>query len=383
MQISRKFKNFWHWLQAIAACVYFGFPGRKLTVIGVTGTDGKTTTTNLIYHILTMAGYKTAVLSTLSSAHTTTPASWKLQKFLSQSKKNNCTHVVLEVSSHAIDQNRVWGIPFAVGVLTNIADNEHLDYHKTFENYKNTKINFINLCKNKVIPDDKSLLSRINGQYVTFNLGKDKFPYETKLLGDFNKLNVLAAAEAAKILGVNLTVIKAAIKSFTSLPGRLEIVREKPFKVIVDFAHTPQAFEKVLPFVKKIGKRLIHVFGCTGERDKGKRPLMGKIASQHDDVIILTTEDTYNEDPNRIIEQILKGIVNYESRIKRGTLHVILDRREAIKRALNIARKDDVVIITGVGHQKSLNIKGKEVPWSDQKVVIEEMMVSKKAHGKR
>ncbi len=344
--MMRKLKNYGHWVEAVAAGIYYGFPGRKLKVIGVTGTDGKTTTTNLIYHILTAAGFKTAVLSTLSSAHTTTPDSWKLQRFLAQSAKNKCTHVVLEVSSHAIDQHRIWGINFAVGVLTNIADHEHLDYHKTFENYKNTKMKFINSCKIKILPQKSRR-------------------YETKLVGDFNMQNIASAVAVAKAMNIDDKIIKTAVANFEPPAGRLEVITRKPFTVIVDFAHTPQAFEKVLPEVKKMGKRLIHVFGCTGDRDKTKRPLMGSIAAKYDDEIILTHEDTYSENPEKIIDDIQCGISRHSG------LSRISDRREAIHKALMLAKPGDVVLLTGVGHQKSLNIAGKEIPWSDQKVVLE------------
>lgn len=343
----RKLKNFGHLLEAIIAAFYYRFPARKLVIVGVTGTDGKTTTTNLIYHILTEAGIKTAVLSTLSSAHTTTPDSWRLQKFLTQSLHNKCTHVVLEVSSHAIDQYRIFGTNFAVGVLTNIADNEHLDYHKTFEKYKNIKLKFLQSCEKTV-------------QWEDFK----KYRFETKLVGEFNRQNCLAAIGVAKALGIDDENIRKAVASFKSLPGRLEVVVRKPFTVIVDFAHTPQAFEKVLPEVKKMGKRLIHVFGCTGDRDRGKRPIMGAIAAKFDDVIILTHEDTYLEDPGEIVNQIKSGI-------KEKTPIILLDRRLAIGKALELAKSGDVVLLTGVGHQKSMNIGGHEVPWSEQKVVLE------------
>lgn len=343
----QKLKNYWHLFESVVAAVFYNFPAKKLIVIGVTGTDGKTTTVNLIHHILTETGYKAAVISTLSSTHTTTPDSWKLQKFLWQSSKNGCTHVVLEISSHAIDQNRIWGINFAVGVLTNIAQNEHLDYHKTFENYRQTKLRFLASCK----------------QAVTSADWPKKFRFQTKLLGEFNRQNILAATAAAQSLGLPNKDILEAIKTFKAPSGRLEVVIKKPFTVIVDFAHTPQAFEAVLPVAKKMGKRLIHVFGAAGDRDKSKRPIMGQVASHFDDLIILTHEDTYFENPTDIISQIESGVTSDHL--------VIADRREAIKKALEIAKPGDVVILTGVGHQKSLNIGGKEVPWSDQKVVKE------------
>ncbi|MEK7127405.1 MAG: UDP-N-acetylmuramoyl-L-alanyl-D-glutamate--2,6-diaminopimelate ligase [Patescibacteria group bacterium] len=345
----RKIKNYWHLLEAVFWNVYYGFPAKKLTVIGVTGTDGKTTTVNLIHHILTTAGIKAGIWSTISSAHTTTPNPKTLQKFLRDGLNKGRTLAVLEISSHAIDQNRIWGIPFKVGVLTNIADNEHLDYHKTFEKYRTTKLNWLKTCKKQIRWQDV------------------KFEFKTNLLGEFNRQNCLSAIGAAKALGISDEIIRKAVASFEAPSGRLDLVVAKPFKVYVDFAHTPQAFEQVLPTVKPKDGRLIHVFGCTGDRDKGKRPIMGKIASQYDDIIILTHEDTYSEDPEKIINDIEKGITRHSG------LSRIPNRRDAIKKALELAKPGDVVIITGVGHQKSLNIGGKEIPWSDQEVVKELM----------
>ncbi len=342
----RKLKNFGHLVTSIIAALYYRFPGKKLIVIGVTGTDGKTTTTNLIYHILTTAGYKSGISSTLDSPHMTTPGRWRLQQFLARCVANKCTHAVVEVSSFAIDQHRVWGIPFEVGVLTNIADHEHLDYHKTFENYEKTKMNFIKNCKIQILPQKPR-------------------HFETKLIGDFNMQNISSAVAVAKALNIDSKIIEKAIASFEPPSGRLEIVIKKPFTVIVDFAHTPQAFEKVLPEAKKMGKKLIHVFGCTGDRDKSKRPLMGAIAEKFDDEIILTHEDTYLENPQTIINEISAGI--------KKPVTVILDRREAIKKALEIAKPGDIVLLTGVGHQKTMNLGGKEIPWSDQKTVLELM----------
>lgn len=368
----QKLKNILHFFESLFGAVIFGFPGRKLKVIGVTGTDGKTTTVNLIHHILTTAGYKTGISSTLSSVHTTTPGRWRLQKFLRQCLDNGCTHVVLEVSSIAIDQHRTWGIDFVIGVLTNIANNEHLDYHGSFENYRDIKIKFLKNCKKIVANGDDPSVTFLNG--AVFYTIKDwgKYDYETQLIGDFNRMNILAATTVAREMGISQDVIAKAVASFESPSGRLEFVVKKPFSVIVDFAHTPQAFEKVLLEIKKTclpAGRLIHVFGCTGDRDKSKRPIMGEIASKFDDVIILTHEDTYSEDPKKIISEIATGVTKEHLEI--------LDRKEAIKQALGMAKSGDVVLITGVGHQKSLNIGGKEVPWSDQKVV-KELMKKKK-----
>ncbi len=369
-------RNFFHLFESVVAAVYFGFPGKKMVIVGVTGTDGKTTTVNLIHHILTTAKIKTGMWSTISSAHTTTPGRWRLQKFLAECVRNGDTHAVVEVSSHAIDQNRLWGIDFTVGVLTNIADNEHLDYHKTFTSYAKTKLRFLQTCKKVVLPEAVPQLSISNFKprldRSQFSISQwDKYHYQTKLPGDFNRLNILAAAAACRELGLDEETIRKAVAGFEPLPGRLEILAKKPFTVIVDFAHTPQAFENVLPVAKKMGKRLIHVFGCTGDRDKGKRPLMGAIAAKYDDVIILTHEDTYSENPGKIMDEIEKGIsLGNKGNRGDGGYYKIGDRGEAIHKALMLAKPGDVVLLTGVGHQKTMNIGGREIPWSDQKAVL-------------
>jgi len=393
--VIQKLKNIIHFLEALAASKVYSYPKDQMTVIGVTGTDGKTTTVNLLHHILTTAGFKTGIFSTLSTAHTSSPGRGKLHQFLKQCYENKCSHVVLEVTSIGIDQFRAGFIPFKIGILTNIANNEHLDYHKTFEKYQKTKLGFLLSCPTIVAnADDQSfdlLKSQIDKQkLISFGLKKNadqkakSISYspkgtefvlqgekvQTKLLGEFNVLNTLAAVTAAKELGVEDKFIIKALKTFDRPAGRLEVVVERPFVVIVDFAHTPQAFEKVLPVAKlllKNGGRLIHVFGATGSRDKGKRPVMAKVSAKFSDQIILTHEDTYLEDKQTIVDSLEKGLL--EAKFK--NYQKILDRREAIETAINMARSGDVIIITGVGHQKSMNVGGKELAWSDQKVVLE------------
>ena len=390
----RKLKNAVHLAQARWANFRSGNPSSKLTVIGVTGTDGKTTTSSLIHHILTTAGVKTGISSTLLSPHTTTPGRGAVHRFLAQCLKNSCTHAIIEVTSIGIDQNRVAAIKFDIGVLTNIAQNEHLDYHGTFEKYRDTKINWLLSYKTIVTNADDSSLSNLksllqrsaepisnryvkNQKLITYGIKTkaDIIPkslkYTTMLLGEFNTYNILAAITVCRELEIPDETITQAIATFKAPEGRLEVVTTKPFTVIVDFAHTPQAFEKVLPVAKSLLKskknKLIHVFGATGDRDQDKRPIMAAIASKYDDYIFLTTEDTYSEEPKNILESLEKGLkdswyANYK---------VIPDRREAIRRALNFATKGDVVILTGVGHQKSINAAGREIPWGEAKVVKE------------
>lgn len=379
----RKIKNIGHLITNLAVNQYYRSPAKSLTVVGVTGTDGKTTTSSLIHHILLTAGIKAGISGTLMSAHTTTPGRGQLQKMLKEFVKNGCTHVVLEVTSIAIDQHRIAGIKFDIGVLTNIANNEHLDYHGSFENYRAAKIKFLKNCKTAIINSDDPSSSFWNGQnnklqktvFYAIKSKADVTPktlkYTTKLLGEFNQYNILAAIATARELGISDELIQKAISTFDPPAGRLEIVTTKPFTVIVDFAHTPQAFEKVLPVARSLLKakssKLIHVFGATGDRDRAKRPIMAAIASKFDDFIFLTHEDTYSEDPKRIISSLEQGLKDswYEK------YKIVDDRHEAIRRALNSAAKGDVVILTGVGHQKSMNIGGKEIPWSETKVVKE------------
>ena len=388
--MPQKLKNIYHLGRAILACVLYGLPAKNLKVIGVTGTDGKTTTVSLIYHILRIAGKKVARVTTVDSEidgkkvaaflHTTTPDPFNLQRFLRSCLKAGCEYVVLEVSSHGIDQNRIWGIPFEIGVLTNLAPREHTDYHGSFETYKRTKMKFIDSCQKRIIG-----LAGLTPKEISYSNAGTRFKldglwFRTKLLGEFNLRNCLSAVAVARALGFDDKVTSSAIAAFSPPAGRMEVVTTKPFTVIVDFAHTPQAFENVLPATRMLLRtrksRLIHVFGATGDRDKRKRPLMGKIASQYDDIVILTHEDTYTEDPAGIISQLeegLQGLDDYSNKrsakIDRKFYLKVLDRLEAIKKALFLAKTGDVVLLTGVGHQQTMNIGGKEVPWSEQRIV--------------
>ncbi len=329
---------------------FYGNPSNKLKIIGVTGTKGKTTTCHLIYHILTKLGKKVGLISSITTQgfHTTTPDVILLNKELAGMVKKGYEFAVVEVSSHGIDQGRIAGIKFAVGVLTNIAP-EHLDYHKTFKEYKRVKMSFINSAKFKVIA-----------------------PKETNidiLPGKFNNLNIEAAIHAVEFLGINKEAALEAARSFQLPEGRLEeISNNKGFRIFVDFAHTPDSLLAALKYLKGITSgRLISVFGCAGERDPHKRPKMGKIASELCDIVVLTSEDPRTEKAEDIIKQIKSGIkTNLEN------VHDFVDRKKAIEFALKIAKKDDTVAIFGKGHEKSMNLDGiHEIPWSDQEVVRE------------
>lgn len=400
----QKAKNQYHLSQAMLANIIYWFPARKLKVIGVTGTDGKTTTASLIYHVLEKAGYRTSLISSVGAIinnkssnigfHVTTPGRFALQAYLKRSRKEDVEYVILELTSHALDQYRAFGVPIEVGVLTNIS-NEHLDYHKTYEKYVSAKLKLLKKSKIAVInKDDKSYKfvkdPLKHKKVITYGLKKDSdinphnFPFKTKLIGQFNQYNCLAAISALLQLHIPDPHIRQGLLSFKAPAGRQEIVYQKDFTVINDFAHTPNSFAVILPEMKKLAKnKLIHVFGAAGKRDKYKRSEMGKISSISSDIIVLTAEDPRDEKPEDINLQIMSGIkdssfgiVNYEA-LKEKQVYLdeknkyiisIPDRKEAIEFALSIAKKGDVVLLTGKGHEKSINYGKTEQQWNESEV---------------
>jgi len=385
----QRIKNLYHLLVAIFANAIFLFPSRGMKVIAVTGTDGKTTTVNLIYHILRSSGYKASMISSISAVidgksydtgfHVTTPASFALQKFLAKARHAKSEFFVLEVTSHAIDQNRIFGVPVEVGVLTNITS-EHLDYHKTYDNYLKTKSNLLKKAKMCVINSDDisyTLLSEVKSKklpenWITYGLSQssDYNPNtfditKARLVGDFNKYNVLASVSVAKSLGIKDELIKKALGNFSMPIGRVDYVYQKDFSIMIDFAHTPNAFEKILSTVRPITKgKIIHVFGSAGERDILKRPFLGEISSQYCDILVLTAEDPRSEDVNKIIAEIEVGIKKEQAEVIR-----IPDRKEAIEAAIQMAKKDDLVLITGKAQEGSMTTGQEELPWDEFEVV--------------
>lgn len=385
-------KNIYHLFQAIIANIAYGFPSNGMTIIGVTGTDGKTTTSSMIYHILREAGLKTALISTLGAVidgktydigfHVTTPDSFGVQSYIKKAKKAGVKYLVIETTSIGLHQNRVFGIPFKIGVLTNVT-NEHLDYHKNYQKYVKAKARLFQIAKTAILnADDKSFDFIIpyirNKKIITYGMKENailnpkKFPFKTKLIGDFNQYNSLAAIAVAKELGIKDSIINRALLSFTPPTGREEIVFDKDFKVIIDFAHTPGAFQAVLPEVKKITRnKLIHIFGSAGLRDKYKRPEMGKISSAFADIIIVTAEDPRTESVEDITSEIEKGI---DSKFDKKLLLKIPDRKKAILKGIELAEKGDVVLLTGKGHESSMNYGKGEVAWSEHEAVKEALI---------
>ena len=377
----QQIKNLYHLLRAIAANIWYGFPSHKIKVIGVTGTDGKTTTTHLLYYILTSAGKNVAMLSTIyakvggkeydTGFHVTTPDSFLVQKLLHTAIKNGDEYFVLETTSHALDQNRVWGVKFEAAVLTNIT-HEHLDYHKSMQEYAKAKWRLIKMAKIAVVNEDdeetrKYIVNRATCDVRTYGLMNQAdymidFRKEIPELADFNAYNYLGAYALCKELKIDEISIINALKKFKLPAGRIDIVYNKKFMVIVDFAHTPNGIARILEtvkkqFVHKKGK-LIHVFGSAGLRDNTKRFAMGKASATFADISYITEEDYRTEDPQKIADEISLGF-------KEKQYFVELDRKKAIHDAIKNAKQNDVVVITGKGHEKSL-CRGKvEYPWSD------------------
>jgi UDP-N-acetylmuramoyl-L-alanyl-D-glutamate--2,6-diaminopimelate ligase len=390
---------------AILATRMYGNPSSGLEIIAVTGTDGKTTTTSLIYHILKSARRKVAMISTVEAKigkksldtgfHVTTPDPFMLQRLLRRIRSQKIRYVVLEVTSHGLDQFRFYPIKPSIAVLTNIT-HEHLDYHGTYEKYRSAKLRLfkgaIHAVINKDQPDfpviNASLPKTLFSTYslitdsqlraedvvesvdsISFRLGRTV--YKLPMTGLYNVSNALAAISTALLLEVHPTDIKRALLSFPGIKGRLEsIPNNRGIHAFVDFAHTPNALKEVLTNLKNKKdktEKLIVVFGSAGLRDVTKRPLMGKYAAQFADQIIITSEDPRTEDPRDIVKDIMSGIPSGARR----KVVVELDRGVAIDRAINeFARPGDWVVSCGKGHENSMNLDGwEETPWSDQKAM--------------
>ncbi len=372
---------FYHLPKAVLANFIYGFPTRKLKVIGITGTDGKTTTTNMVYQIIKNSGKKVSMISSVNAVisgksydtgfHVTSPDPFTLQKLASQAK--NDEYLVLEVTSHALDQYRAWGIKFDVGIVTNIT-HEHLDYHKTLINYLNTKLKLLKEVKFAIVNFNlKDKIKKVGGKkIITFGMEKGDFNqkdvcFKLKLAGDYNIENALASLACAFVLDIDKKIARKTLEEFFGVKGRMEEIKNnKNIRVVVDFAHTPNALLQALTALKKTTKgRLIAVFGAAGKRDVGKRKIMGKIAAQKANITVITAEDPRGE-LDLIIRQITSGA--YESGARDGiNLFIVKDRAEAINFAIKtLAKRGDTVGIFGKGHELSMNIDGREeIPWSD------------------
>ncbi|PIV14023.1 hypothetical protein COS44_01260, partial [bacterium (Candidatus Gribaldobacteria) CG03_land_8_20_14_0_80_36_40] len=393
--------SWYHFGLAFLSALIYSFSSKKLKVIGVTGTKGKSTVVELAGVILENAGYKVASVSSIkfkidkkewpNKLKMTMPGRFKLQGFLRKAVKAGCQYAILEVTSEGILQHRQKFIDFDIALFTNLSP-EHIERHGSFEKYRQAKGKLFQATKNiHVINIDDE-----NAEYFLQFPAKKKYTYglnkgdinnkdlqlNLQLIGNFNIYNALAAICAGMSQGVNLETSKKALEKVREIPGRMETVIEKPFKVIVDYAHTPDSLEKVYQTLKTNNyklktARMICVLGaCGGGRDKWKRPKMGEIAAKYCDKIILTDEDPYDENPMEIIKQVAEGAfkeISVNPRRyprKSASIYKILDRKEAIKKALEMAKEGDTVIITGKGCEPWMCLaNGKKIPWDDKKIV--------------
>ena len=388
--------HFYHWPKSVLANIIYGFPSKKLVLIGVTGTSGKTSVAHLIYHILKTAGLKVALISTVAAKignqeidtgwHVTSPNPFFLQKLLRRIVNQKYRYVVLEVTSHALDQCRTWGCRFSYGILTNIT-HEHLDYHRTFAKYQKAKLKLLKKSRIAVLNQKDSsykiATKSASGKIITFDFGKTEFICPA-LPGRFNQENIAAASAVTRDLGISQSQIKKSLVTFPGIPGRMEILKGKhPFTIVIDFAHKPDALKKALQSLKIIkGKsgRLIAVFGCAGLRDTRKRPIMGEISCSLAEISIITEEDPRIEKVNKIIDQIAAGCLTagavqvnpekWENSQPQWPVFIkIPDRQQAINFAIGMAEKNDLVVFFGKGHEKSMCFGKIEYPWSEHQAI--------------
>lgn len=390
-------------IAGIMAHTMAGNPSEKMKVVGVTGTNGKTTVVTVLHQLFTTLGYKCGMLSTVHNmigqkivpSTLTTGDAVEVAAMMKEMLLENCNMVFMEVSSHAAEQERIAGIKFAGGVFTNIT-RDHLDYHGTMLKYINAKKKFFDhlpagafalvnfddsngrvMVQNSKadvkfygkhgIPDFRFRV--IENQVTGMHLDLCGFDFHTPLVGEFNGYNLTACFGAAVLLGEQELDAITALSMVRGAEGRLEkIIGEKPVIGFVDYAHTPDALENVILTLKnmiRIGGRLIVVVGCGGNRDAGKRPIMAKIASDLADLVILTSDNPRDEDPEEILDQMESGI----SPVKSSSVLRITDRKMAIKTAVTISNDKDIILIAGRGHEKYQEIKGKRLPFSDKEIL--------------
>jgi UDP-N-acetylmuramoyl-L-alanyl-D-glutamate--2,6-diaminopimelate ligase len=399
---------------AEASAAFYGYPARKLKMIGITGTNGKTTISYLIEAILHKAGHKVGVIGTVEAringksvpVKLTTPESVELQELLAKMLEEGVTHVVMEVSSHALELNRVYGCEFDIAIYTNLT-HDHLDFHGNMQNYLKAKLKlFEKLGKgfkkdvtgivNVDDPYGKKFMTYIDGNILTYGainnanlnasniqttLDKMEFILETydqkinlttHLIGTFNAYNIMAAILCGKAFGISLQDAALAVEGVKYVPGRFEkIAAGQKFPVIVDFAHSPDALEKLLSTVRPLAKgKVILVFGCPGERDRAKRPVMGDIAIKLADFTIITTDDPHGEEPSAIIKEVEVGVLSGGGELGKNYV-VHEDRKKAIEQAIKMATGGDIVVIAGRGHEKYQDFAGKKIEIDDRVVVRE------------
>jgi UDP-N-acetylmuramoyl-L-alanyl-D-glutamate--2,6-diaminopimelate ligase len=404
------------------ACAYYGYPAHQLVTIGVTGTDGKTTTSNLISTLLDVSGRRSGLMTTANfrmrgqewenATRQSTLEALEIQQLLRRMVDTGVTHAVIEATSHGLELQRVHGCAFDVGIVTNIT-HEHLDFHKTIENYRRAKARLFEMLEPA---RDKGLgvhpiaiLNRDDGSYevlkpycrvpiLDYGFGQAaavravdvqlhaystrfcailpdaEIRIETQLVGQFNVSNCLAAIAAAYSLGVTTADIARGLAGVTGVTGRMERIDEgQPFTVIVDYAHTPDSLEKVLTILRPLtAGQLMVVFGSAGERDVQKRPIMGQIAAQKSDFFVITDEDPREEDREHILRDIANGAESTGKREGRDFL-CIADRTRAIAAAFARAQEGDTILLAGKGHEQSIIIGREKIPWDDRQVAREQL----------
>ncbi|MBQ9270121.1 MAG: UDP-N-acetylmuramoyl-L-alanyl-D-glutamate--2,6-diaminopimelate ligase [Oscillospiraceae bacterium] len=384
---------------ALASANFFGRPAEKMKFIGITGTNGKTTSTYLLKEILEKTvGAKVGLVGTIQNmigdqvleTERTTPESYELQKLFADMAEAGCTHVVMEVSSHALVLDRVAGVRFDVGMFSNLTQ-DHLDFHKTMEEYRKAKAILFRMCDVGVYNADDPASEKImaeatcraftyaehheadlqaenvvlHADSVEFTAvhGGERVPVTLGIPGGFTVYNALCVLGAAMALGISLSDAAAALAGAHGVKGRVEVVPTpgRDYTVLIDYAHTPDSLENVLTSVRGYCKgRLISVFGCGGDRDNTKRPIMGRIGAQLSDIAVITSDNPRTEDPNQIIEQILAGISD------RSNCVVVENRRRAIREAMAMAKKDDIIVLCGKGHE-TYQILGTEKTHLDER----------------
>lgn len=382
---------------------YFSNPAKKLKLIGLTGTNGKTTTTFLIKQILEGAGKRVGLIGTVQNmvcdevypAKYTTPDAYELQRLFSLMVKADCEYCVMEVSSQALAQGRVNGLHFEIGAFTNLTQ-DHLDYHKTWENYFNSKrILFENSSIAVTNADDENglkIVSGLNCKVVSYAVNTNNADYVAKnvkfksngveyelvseligrvncpIPGRFSVYNSLCAASIALTLGISFEEVLTAISKSNGVKGRIEVVpTDTDYTVIIDYAHSPDGLENIISSLREIAKkRIVTVFGCGGDRDRTKRPIMGKIAAELSDFCVVTSDNPRSENPSKIIEDILEGMKNI------STPYVVVEnRREAIKWVLEHAEKDDIILLAGKGHETYQILPTGTIHFDEREVVAD------------
>ena len=386
------------------AAAFYGYPARGMRIVGVTGTNGKTSTTYMLKAIAEQCGWKVGLIGTIRNligeriidTERTTPESVDLQRILREMKDEGVDLVVMEVSSHSLDQRRVHGIEFETAIFTNLTQ-DHLDYHKTFENYLAAKMRIFRQARQAVVnrddPHAETILNALTIPYKTFgireqaDISASEIDITTRgvqfdmhcepgnvrmyvpIPGLFSVFNAMGAAAAALQLGISLPAIKNGIETMGSVSGRLEPLPTggRNFTVLLDYAHTPDALENILKTARGFAKgRIVTLFGCGGDRDHAKRPIMGEIAGRFSDFLVVTSDNPRTEDPMAIIEAVLEGVH------KSGCPHIVVENRyEAIRYALKHAEPEDVIILAGKGHENYQEVGGGKRHFDEKEIVAE------------